>query len=134
VQINRQIAFDTWQKCGNVSLAAKELGTSTTNLRARLRSYYKHHGLDLRHLDKQHQIEVISSKCKYRYKNLRMMIHQQCYILGVGVFDVDGELLFAQPEKYGVEHLVGVYDRDSDHDDMREDLYWYVTNVMEATE
>lgn len=134
MQIDRQMAYEAWRRCGNFALAAEELGTTQSNMRARVRSYYKHHGLDIRELEIAHQVSVISARCKRRYKYLRMMVHQPCYALGVAVFDIDGELVFAAPDKYDAENLIGIYDKDGCHDDMREDLYWYVTNVMEAKE
>jgi len=132
MQITREIAYETWRRCGSMTLAAEELSTTLSNIRNRLLSYFRHNDLDTDEIQVYAQIDTINKYCRTDYRNLRTMIGQEMYFDGVGVYDIDGELIFSKFGRYDEKYLVGVYDKRSDAEDARNDLYWYVTTQMET--
>lgn len=132
MQITRELAYETWRRCGSMTIAANELGTTLTNMRNRLISYFKHNDLDTEEVQIYAQINTINKFCRYDYRNLRTMIGQECYYDGVAVYDIDGEIVFGKPGKYDEKYMIGVYDKRSDAEDARSDLYWYVTTQLET--
>lgn len=131
MRVTTQALNDALNRCGSVQLAAEHMGTTQARFRSTLKRRLESAGQSSEHLEVKRCIEVIDQYLDRPYKVIRSRIINPRNAHGVAICHVDNGLIVRNPNK--VEGtLVGVYDRDGSADDMRDDLYWYVKNYMEA--
>lgn len=119
-------------RAGSVKLAAEALNMHPTKFRASLTSSLEKNGKSAEHVRVRESIAVINQYAQKTFTKMREMIGNPAYVYGVAVCHI-GDKLHCVREDKATGEIVGVYDRESDPDDMRADLYWYVTNYMMET-
>lgn len=119
------------KRCGSVSLAAKELGVDACRMRTKLQRDLQGIGESSDHLKPRVQNRVIEKYLDRKFTDVRVRIRAPYNVNGVAICHVHNRLVTRNPNDIEGK-LVGVYDRDGDADDMRDDLYWYVKNEMET--
>lgn len=126
-----QMMMKTLERSGSVRLAAEAVGISATDFRQKMIRDLENMGQPTEHLRTRKATEVINRYLDRPFTNARQRICNPCNVSGVAVCHVGDRLVLRNLQKIEGT-LVGVYDRDGDPDDMRDDLYWYITNHMEA--
>jgi hypothetical protein len=131
MRVPTEILNHALNRCGSVQLAADYIGMNATKFRATLTRHLQSAGESAEHLQVRKCIEVINKYLDKPYQRVRERIANPRNPYGVAICHVDDRLVVRNPNKIEGT-LVGVYDRDGSTDDMRDDLYWYVKNHMEA--
>ena len=126
-----QMMIDTLKRMGSLQLAAEQVGISATDFRSKMIRDLENLGQPTDHLRVRDSIAVINQYLDRPYTKVRQRISNPYNIAGVAICHVQNRLVVRNPNKLEGT-LVGVYDRDSHTDDMRDDLYWYIKNHMEA--
>ena len=126
-----QMMIDTLKRMGSMQLAAEQVGISATDFRQKMIRDLENLGQPTEHLRVRDSIAVINQYLDRPYTKVRQRINNPYNIAGVAICHVHNRLVVRNPNNIEGT-LVGVYDRNSHTDDMRDDLYWYVKNHMEA--
>jgi hypothetical protein len=132
--ITNQLAYDTWVRCGSFPLAGKELGVTPGKVRLKVRQLLTEQGDSIEGLTERSQLAKINEYTLRNYTNLREMVKNDSYPNGVAVYHVKDKLIYSNPGNHSGHRLVGVYNRDSASDDVRDDLFWYIKNYMETND
>ena len=126
-----QMMIKTLERSGSVRLAAEAVGISATDFRQKLIRDLENAGQPSEYLRTRKATEVINKYLDRPFTTARQRICNPYNVHGVAVCHVGDRLVLRNPQNTEGT-LVGVYDRSGDPDDMRDDLYWYVTNHMEV--
>lgn len=120
----------TYQKAGSVWLAAEMLGITQTKARQALKKYLRSVGKTEEVISPHYQNSVIEQHLKYPLKQMRATLLASPNA-EMAMVNIDGVIQMVAMHKIEGD-LIGVYDERSHPDDMRDDVYWYCTNEMEA--
>lgn len=120
----------TYQKAGSVWLAAEMCGVTQTQARQRLKKYFNALGKSDEEISPHKQNAVIEPYMKHPLKQMRQTLAASPNDQ-MALVNIDGVIQMVAMHKIQGD-LIGVYDERSHPDDMRDDVYWYCTNEMEA--
>lgn len=121
----------TMNQVGSVSSAANFLKLDESVLRRRLINHYKRAKLPHEHLDFEHVWLTVNQYLDRPLTTIRNLMREKWFIDGVAICHL-GKTLYAKHPTQTGGVVVGVYTSKSSKSDMLDDLYWYITNEMEA--
>jgi len=128
--ISQREAYQTYQRCGSVHLTAEALGQKPADVREKLKRYMESRGLDASRFHQPTQTEKIEAYSAQSFKVMRERMNKDT-TNPVYVCDIDGQIK-AVSENKAAGTLIGVYEKGVPTEYMRDDIYWYITNYMEA--
>lgn len=125
-----QQCLTAYRKTGCLDLAAEMLDLPKTKVTLKIRSYLQNTGQDWAWMSRDHQVQTISKYMERPYYYISRLLGQPT-CEGLAICNVDGVIKYMRPHKI-VGDLIGVYDRNGNANQRREDIYWYVKNYMET--
>lgn len=123
-------AYKAYRKCGSVHLAAEHLGLRPSHVRRQLKEYVEALGYDGSEFHQPSQTEKINQYAPQTYNCIRQLMGQDT-MTPIYICEIDGEVRAVSAKK-AEGTLIGVYEKGSPSEFMRDDLYWYITTHMEA--
>lgn len=123
----------TLEMAGCVSLAALQMGMDEQRFRTRLANQLKKQDLPYEHLSMRHVLSTVNQYLdKHRsFTAVRNLMNEAWFESGVAICHI-GNTLYARHPSLAQGSIVGIYTADCSKNDMLDDLYWYITNHMEA--
>ena len=119
-----------YKRQGSVVMTAKALNISNELVRGRLKRHYEKLGLPTGEFEVMIQQNKINEYTAQNFAYMRKRFSKYPDV-DYEFWIKDGKIHCSRPEKTQGE-VIGVYNWMSDPDEMRYDIYWYITNYMET--
>lgn len=128
---NKQgLVYFAWREHGSIVRGADALDMEVPKFRYNLRRYMQRHGMPTDHISVEHQREIINKFLAQDFTACRRRMTERPH-QNYSFYLKDGAIHFARSDKMDGK-LIGVYNSLSIVDEVRDDLYWFVTNEMET--
>lgn len=127
---NAKECLDAYEKAGCLDLAAEMLNEPRHRVATKIRRHLKNTGQDYEWFSRNHQVDTINKYMDKPYLYVSQMIAQPT-VDKIAICAVDGVIKYMRPEKIEGD-LIGVYDRNGNANQRREDIYWYVKTYLET--
>lgn len=128
--ISQREAYQTYKRFGCVQLTADALGQKPADVRAKLKKYMESMGLDASRFHQPSQTKKIEQYSAQSFKAMRELMNKET-TNPLYVCDIDGQIKGVSEGK-AAGTLIGVYEKGVSTEYMRDDIYWYITNYLEA--
>lgn len=127
---NAQECLRAYKKTGCLDLAAEMLKEPRNRLAIKIKRYLKKTGQDYDWISRNHQVDTINQYMDRPYTYVSQTIAQPT-VEKIAICNVDGVIKYMRPEKIEGD-LIGVYDRNGNANQRRDDIYWYIKTYMET--
>jgi len=122
--------YRQFKKYGSVRMTAEAIGLQSSDVRSHLKKHAEQTGRDPMQFHTPSQTEKINEYTPQTFNGLRQLMSNDTMSI-LAVCEKDGTIRAVAPHN-AFGNLIGVYEKGSPSEYMRDDLYWYITNVMEA--
>ena len=122
--------YRQFKKYGSVRMTAEAIGLQSSDVRSHLKKHAEQTGRDPMQFHTPSQTEKINEYTPQTFNGLRQLINNDT-MSPLALCEIDGMIKAVSLDKASGD-LIGVYEKGSPSEYMRDDLYWYITNVMEA--
>lgn len=128
--MNTKQVVKQYKKHGSVRLTAEAIGLQPSQVRNHLKKHAEQTGQDVNQFHTPSQTAKINEYLPQTFNNVRQLLNNET-MSGVALCEIDGIIKAVSANK-ATGNLIGVYEKGSSSEYMRDDLYWYITNVMET--
>jgi len=122
--------YKHYKRYGTVRMTADALNLTPTHVRKKLKEKYEAMGYDGLQFHTPTQAEVIDQYMPQTFTVCRKML-TKLGDAGLAICEIDGVIKGMTVSKIR-GNLIGVYTVKEPAEYMRDDIYWYITNVMET--
>jgi len=127
---NSEQLYRLFEKYGSVKMTAKAVNLQPSGVRLHLKKHAEKTGRDPMQFHTPSQTDKINEYTPQTFNGLRQLMSNDTMSI-LAVCEKDGTIRAVAPHN-AFGNLIGVYEKGSPSEYMRDDLYWYITNVMEA--